>query len=209
MSSSSTRLPTAEGHGSVQSAQLHLDHHNRIKETHMSVTIEKSSVTTAVRPFTVPLTTEAELEALRARHRGGNRSVIPDTTLREAEMTTAQQHTNIPSTAVVVAPGLWRTNLQRYDLSVPGREMIQSRVDIEPDSPPVRHFHPGEEVIYVLEGSGTDYRSAGWRPSSSSATGGTAGRAEQARGIAGGDEWQAPANRPSSHAQTEAAGGNG
>jgi hypothetical protein len=52
MSSSSTRLPTAEGHGSVQSAQLHLDHHNRIKETHMSVTIEKSSVTTAVRPFT-------------------------------------------------------------------------------------------------------------------------------------------------------------
>ena len=30
--------------------------------------------------------------------------------------------------------------------------MIQSRVDIEPDSPPIRHFHPGEEIIYVLEG---------------------------------------------------------
>jgi len=68
-------------------------------------------------------------------------------------MSTTQQHSNIPSTAVKFAPGLWRTNLQRYDLSVPGREMIQSRVDIEPDSPAVRHFHPGEEVIYVLEGS--------------------------------------------------------
>ena len=33
----------------------------------MSVTTEKSSVTTAVRPFTVPVTTDAELQALRAR----------------------------------------------------------------------------------------------------------------------------------------------
>ena len=68
-------------------------------------------------------------------------------------MSTTQQRGNIPSTAVVVAPRLWRTNLQRYDLSVPGREMIQSRVDVEPDSPPIRHTHPGEEIIYVLEGS--------------------------------------------------------
>ena len=35
----------------------------------------------------------------------------------------------------------------------PGREVIQSRVDIEPDSPPIRHTHPGEETIYVPEGS--------------------------------------------------------
>ena len=88
-----------------------------------------------------------------AQRRGGNRSVIPDTTLREAELSTTQEHSSIPSTAVEFAPGLWRTNLQRYDLSVPGREMIQSRVDVEPDSPPIRHFHPGEEIIYVLEGS--------------------------------------------------------
>jgi hypothetical protein len=26
------------------------------------------------------------------------------------------------------APGLWRTDLQRQDLSVPGREVVQSRV---------------------------------------------------------------------------------
>jgi quercetin dioxygenase-like cupin family protein len=58
-----------------------------------------------------------------------------------------------PSEAVEAAPGLWRTNLQQYDLSIPGREMIQARVDIEPSSPPIRHFHPGEEIIVVLEGS--------------------------------------------------------
>jgi quercetin dioxygenase-like cupin family protein len=50
-------------------------------------------------------------------------------------------------------PGLTRTDLQRHDLSVPGREVIQSRVDIAPDAPPVRHKHPGEEIIYVLEGA--------------------------------------------------------
>jgi len=68
-------------------------------------------------------------------------------------MSTTEEHSSIPSTAVEAAPGLWRTNLQRYDLSVPGREMIQARVDIEPDSSPIRHFHPGEEIIYVLNGS--------------------------------------------------------
>ncbi len=35
-------------------------------------------------------------------------------------MSTTQQHSNIPSTAVKIAPGLWRTNLQRYDLSGTG-----------------------------------------------------------------------------------------
>jgi quercetin dioxygenase-like cupin family protein len=68
-------------------------------------------------------------------------------------MSTAKGHSDIPSTAVEFAPGLWRTNLQRYGLSVPGREVIQSRVDIEPDSPPIRHTHPGEEIIYVLPGT--------------------------------------------------------
>jgi len=57
-----------------------------------------------------------------AERRGGNRSVIPDTTLREAEMSTTQQHGNIPGTAVEFAPGLWRTSLQRHDLSGTGRD---------------------------------------------------------------------------------------
>ncbi|NMO93078.1 cupin domain-containing protein [Actinomycetospora sp. TBRC 11914] len=50
------------------------------------------------------------------------------------------------------APGLTRTDLQRGDLSVDGREMVQSRVDIGPEAPAVRHTHPGEEIIYVLDG---------------------------------------------------------
>ena len=50
-------------------------------------------------------------------------------------------------------PGLTRIDLQRQDLSIPGREVIQNRVDIDTDAPAIRHWHPGEEIIYVLEGS--------------------------------------------------------
>jgi quercetin dioxygenase-like cupin family protein len=55
--------------------------------------------------------------------------------------------------AVQQAPGLWRTDLQQHDLSIPGQEVVQNRVDIGPEAPAVRHKHPGEEIIYVLEGS--------------------------------------------------------
>ncbi|HXQ57985.1 MAG TPA: cupin domain-containing protein [Actinomycetes bacterium] len=51
------------------------------------------------------------------------------------------------------APGLWRTHLQQHDLSAPGREVVQARVDIGPEAPLVKHTHPGEEIIYILEGS--------------------------------------------------------
>jgi quercetin dioxygenase-like cupin family protein len=57
------------------------------------------------------------------------------------------------STTVQQAPGLFRTDLQEHDLSVPGRQMIQNRVEIGPEAPVVRHKHPGEEIIYILEGS--------------------------------------------------------
>jgi quercetin dioxygenase-like cupin family protein len=49
-------------------------------------------------------------------------------------------------------PGINRVDLQQYDLSVPGREVIQNRVELSPEAPPLRHFHYGEEIIYVLEG---------------------------------------------------------
>jgi len=49
--------------------------------------------------------------------------------------------------------GTKRTDLQRHDLSVPGRETIQVRVDIGPGEVAPRHRHPGEEIIYVLEGT--------------------------------------------------------
>src|SRR5436853_192561 len=50
-------------------------------------------------------------------------------------------------------PGIKRTDLQRHDLSVPGREVIQVRVDFAPGAVAPNHTHPGEELIYVLEGS--------------------------------------------------------
>ncbi len=50
-------------------------------------------------------------------------------------------------------PGITRTDLQRHELSVPGREVIQNRVDIGREAPFIRHKHPGEEIIHVLEGS--------------------------------------------------------
>lgn|SRR5688572_2821143 len=48
--------------------------------------------------------------------------------------------------------GARRTELQRHDLSVRGREVIQVRVDLEPGYVFPSHTHPGEEIIYVIEG---------------------------------------------------------
>jgi quercetin dioxygenase-like cupin family protein len=54
--------------------------------------------------------------------------------------------------AVQQVPGIHRTDLQQGDLSIPGYEVIQTRVDLSPEAPFIRHTHPGEEIIYVLEG---------------------------------------------------------
>jgi len=51
------------------------------------------------------------------------------------------------------APGIKRTDLQQQSLSVPGREVVQVRVDIAPGVLASRHSHPGEEIIYVIEGT--------------------------------------------------------
>jgi quercetin dioxygenase-like cupin family protein len=70
--------------------------------------------------------------------------------------------------AATQVPGLKRTDLQQHDLSVPGREVIQNRIDIDPDAPPIRHWHPGEEIIYVLEGT-LEYAIDGRPPTTASA----------------------------------------
>jgi quercetin dioxygenase-like cupin family protein len=49
--------------------------------------------------------------------------------------------------------GTKRADLQRHDLSAPGREVIQVRVDFDPGYQAPMHTHPGEEIIYVLEGT--------------------------------------------------------
>jgi quercetin dioxygenase-like cupin family protein len=49
--------------------------------------------------------------------------------------------------------GIKRTDAARSDLSVPGREVIQVRVDFADGVAFPRHSHPGEEIAYVLQGS--------------------------------------------------------
>lgn len=49
--------------------------------------------------------------------------------------------------------GARRTELQQHDLAVPGREVIQVRVDLDPGVTFDAHWHPGEEIVYVLEGT--------------------------------------------------------
>jgi quercetin dioxygenase-like cupin family protein len=46
--------------------------------------------------------------------------------------------------------------------------VIQNRVDIAPEAPPIRHWHPGEEIIYVLEGT-LEYEIDGQSPTRASA----------------------------------------
>jgi quercetin dioxygenase-like cupin family protein len=60
-------------------------------------------------------------------------------------------------------PGIKRTELQRHDISVAGYEAIQTRVDFAPGAAFPRHRHPGEEIIYVIEGS-IDYEVEGKPP---------------------------------------------
>ena len=84
-------------------------------------------------------------------------------------MSTTEDHGSHASRrAVQIAPGLWRTDLQRQDLSIPGREVVQSRVDVGPEAPLLKHTHPGEEIIYVLEGS-LEYQIEGQPPRTFSA----------------------------------------
>ena len=48
-------------------------------------------------------------------------------------------------------------DLRQHDLSVSGREVVQQRVGVGHEAPLVKHTHPGEKIIYILEGS-REYR---------------------------------------------------
>ena len=71
-----------------------------------------------------------------AERRGGNRSVIPDTTRREAEMSTTQQRSTIPSTAVEFAP------ITDVDLALAAELAQQLRVDSIRSSTSAGSGHP-------------------------------------------------------------------
>jgi len=94
--------------------------------------------------------------------RSSERLTVTGNDPREGAVSTTGDHSH-PSGAVQQAPGLWRTELQQHDLSVPGREMVQARVDVGPEAPLVKHTHPGEEIIYILEGS-LEYQIQGQPP---------------------------------------------
>ena len=55
--------------------------------------------------------------------------------------------------AAAQKPAFTRTEVQRGDLSVPGKEVVQAVADIPAGVSAGRHTHPGEEVGYVLEGT--------------------------------------------------------
>lgn len=56
--------------------------------------------------------------------------------------------------------GTSRIDLQRHDLSVNGWETLQALVSFEPGASFPRHSHPGEEIIYVTQGT-IEYEVAG------------------------------------------------
>ena len=60
-------------------------------------------------------------------------------------------------------PGVTRADLLRHDLGVPGREVVQVRVDFVPGAVAPEHSHPGEEIAYVIEGL-LEYRLEGKPP---------------------------------------------
>jgi len=67
------------------------------------------------------------------------------------------------STPDPVPAGITRTDLQRHDLSIAGHETVQARIDIAPGAVAGWHRHPGEEVIYVVEGT-LEYQLEGQAP---------------------------------------------
>ncbi len=72
----------------------------------------------------------------------GSASLFPS---QSAAATTGQA-------ATTQLPGITRTDLMQHDLSVPGREAIQALVGIPAGAAAPRHWHPGEELVYVVEG---------------------------------------------------------
>src|SRR5678816_540150 len=80
---------------------------------------------------------------------------------REPFMVNLKRVTVATSFAVVVASalafaqaqGFKRTEVQRGDLSIAGREAVQAVAEIQPGASSGKHTHPGEEVGYVLEGT--------------------------------------------------------
>jgi quercetin dioxygenase-like cupin family protein len=66
--------------------------------------------------------------------------------------------------AMAQPAGIRRIDLQRQNLSIPGREVIQTIVELDAGVKSSRHTHPGEEIVYVLEGAPLEYEVEGKPP---------------------------------------------
>jgi len=72
--------------------------------------------------------------------------------------------TGAGSTLAQTAPAdLTRADLQRHDLLIDGREVVQTRVEFAPGAISPWHSYPGEEVINVPKGT-LDFQIEGQSP---------------------------------------------
>jgi len=69
----------------------------------------------------------------------------------------------LPLHGTMAQEGIKRTDLQKHDLSVPGREVVQVLVEFAPGVAFPKHSHPGEEIVYTVEGT-LEYQLDGRRP---------------------------------------------
>ena len=69
----------------------------------------------------------------------------------------------LPTSVLAQQNGITRIDLQKQDLSIPGIESVQARIDFDAHTAFGKHSHPGEEIIYVLEGS-LEYQLEGEAP---------------------------------------------
>lgn len=70
-----------------------------------------------------------------------------------AAIAATQAHAQTGPAAPSTIESSMRKNLQNHDLRNTDREVFQSEVSLEPGASFPRHFHLGEEFIYVLKGT--------------------------------------------------------
>ena len=58
----------------------------------------------------------------------------------------------VTATALAQSTAIRRTVIQKGDVSVPGREAVVARVELDKGATAGRHSHPGDEIGYVMEG---------------------------------------------------------
>ena len=59
-----------------------------------------------------------------------------------------------PTHADAQTSGVRRTIVEKGDVSVPNREAVVARIELDPTQFAGRHVHSGDEIAYVIEGGG-------------------------------------------------------